>query len=230
MRRRKKEKTFQTKNGQILLLLSSLTLGSGGGGGRLRNRRGSDEKVRDSLCSRCARSCSSSGGGSGSSEPELRQPRPGPAPRREHGIEGEPLCRGAGEARGGERGGGGSRERGSSGEPSSSFVGERDGTLLSSSSSSHAGAPSASVFDTKIETDLLHDRRLGEPSVQVLLQGLPLERLVGLEDVLPARVARRARVGEDLGAEDEVAGKGGRGRRERGDGDGCQGRHELRGR
>lgn len=211
-----------------------LTLGSGGGGGRRRTRRrGSDEKARGSPCSRCARSCSSSGGGGGSSEPELRQPGPGPAPRREHGVEGEPLCRGAGEARGGERGGGGSsRERGSSGEPSSSFVGERDGTLLSSSSSSsRAGAPSASVaFGTKIETDLLHDGRLGEPPVQVLLQGLPLERLVGLEDVLPARVARNARVGEDLGAEDEVAGKGGRGRRERGDGDGCQGRHELRGR
>ena len=80
------------------------------------------------------------------------------------------------------------------------------------------------------KTDLLHDRRLGEPPRQVLLQGLPLERLVGLEDVLAPRVAGRAGVGEDLGAEDEVAGEGGRGGGKRGDGGGCEGRDELGGR
>ena len=181
-----------------------------------------------SCCCCCCRPSASSpcSSSSASSEPQLRQPRPRPVPLREDGVIGEPLRRGAGGAacRGGEGGGGGIGGGGG-----------RESGKLSSLSSSRSftvififNKKSTEIIDKN--TDLLHDRRLGEPAGKVLLQRLPLERLVRLEDVLPSRVARRARVGEDFGAEDEVAGEGGRGGGEGGDGGGGEGRDEFGGR
>ena len=109
-----------------------------------------------------------------------------------------------------------------------SFAGEREEAFSSSSSSSRAVGVSK-ITEIRIKTDLLHDRRLGEAARQVLLQGFFLERLVGLEDVLPPGVARRAGVGKDLGPEDEVAGESRGDRGEREDSGGGEGRDELRG-
>ena len=146
------------------------------------------------LAPACSPSCSSS------SEPELGKPRARPVPRREHGVEGEPLCRGARRAPKRWKGEKEVRKKRRGCRPPLSF------SFSSSPSSSQNPALNKTPPPLlPANTDLLHDRRLGEAPCQVLLQRLLLERLVGLEDVLPPGVAGGARVGEDLGAEDEVS-------------------------